>query len=55
MANNHDAIHPLEYGVTLAREIPGAQFKVVTAKSISVDRHQEETQRFLEDFLLAHF
>jgi pimeloyl-ACP methyl ester carboxylesterase len=55
LANDRDAIHPLEYGVTLAREIPGAQFKELTPKSVSVDLHQEETQRFLEDFLLNHF
>jgi sugar phosphate isomerase/epimerase/pimeloyl-ACP methyl ester carboxylesterase len=55
LANGRDAIHPLEYGVTLAREIPGAQFKELTPKSVSLHLHQEETQRFLEDFLLAHF
>jgi pimeloyl-ACP methyl ester carboxylesterase len=55
LANDHDAIHPLAYGVTLAREIPGAQFKELTAKSISVDLHREETQRFLEDFLFCYF
>jgi sugar phosphate isomerase/epimerase/pimeloyl-ACP methyl ester carboxylesterase len=55
LATARDAIHPLEYGVTLAREIPGAQFKELTPKSISVDQHREETQRFVEDFLLSHF
>jgi sugar phosphate isomerase/epimerase/pimeloyl-ACP methyl ester carboxylesterase len=55
LANDHDAIHPLEFGVTLAREIPGAEFKELTPKSISADLHREETQRFLEDFLLRHF
>ena len=33
LANGRDAIHPLEYGVTLAREIPGAEFKELTPKS----------------------
>jgi pimeloyl-ACP methyl ester carboxylesterase len=55
MANDDDVIHPLEYGVTLAREIPGAEFKELTPKAVSVDLHQEETQRFLEAFLLRHF
>jgi len=55
LANDHDSIHPLEYGVTLAREIPGAEFKELTSKSISVELHQEETQRFLKTFLLEHF
>jgi sugar phosphate isomerase/epimerase/pimeloyl-ACP methyl ester carboxylesterase len=55
LANGRDAVHPLEYGVTLAREIPGAEFKELTPKADSVERHQEETQRFLEDFLRRHF
>jgi sugar phosphate isomerase/epimerase/pimeloyl-ACP methyl ester carboxylesterase len=55
MANDHDAIHPLAYGVTLAREIPGAEFKELTPKSVNADLHRQETQRFLEDFLLGHF
>ncbi len=55
MAGDHDPIHPLEYGVTLAREIPGAEFKELTPKSFNADLHQEEAQRFLEDFLLRHF
>jgi sugar phosphate isomerase/epimerase/pimeloyl-ACP methyl ester carboxylesterase len=55
LANDHDPIHPLEYGVTLSREIPGAEFKELTPKFLSADRHREETQRFLEDFLLRYF
>jgi pimeloyl-ACP methyl ester carboxylesterase len=55
LANGRDAIHPLEFGVTLAREIPGADFKELTPKSVSLEQHLEETQRFLEDFLLRHF
>ncbi|HEY3863709.1 MAG TPA: alpha/beta fold hydrolase [Verrucomicrobiae bacterium] len=55
LANDHDAIHPLEYGVTLAREIPRAEFKELTPKAVSADLHREETQRFLENFLLSHF
>jgi sugar phosphate isomerase/epimerase/pimeloyl-ACP methyl ester carboxylesterase len=55
LANARDSIHPLEYGVTLAREIPGAEFKELTPKADSVERHAEETQRFLEDFLRRHF
>jgi pimeloyl-ACP methyl ester carboxylesterase len=55
LANDHDAIHPLEFGVTLAREIPGAEFKELTPKSVNAELHREETQRFLADFLLRHF
>jgi pimeloyl-ACP methyl ester carboxylesterase len=55
MAGGKDAIHPLEFGLTLAREIPNAEFKELTPKSVSVEAHLEETQRFLEDFLRRHF
>ena len=55
LANDHDAIHPLEFGVTLSREIPGAEFKELTPKSVDAELHREETQTFLEDFLLRHF
>jgi pimeloyl-ACP methyl ester carboxylesterase len=55
VANNHDVIHPFEYGVTLAREIPGAEFREVTSKRISVELHQEQTRRCLADFLRRHF
>jgi pimeloyl-ACP methyl ester carboxylesterase len=55
MSSDLDPIHPLEYGVTLAREIPGAQFKELTPKFVNTEMHQIETQRFLENFLLEHF
>ncbi len=55
LANRQDPIHPFEYGVTLAREIPGAAFKELTPKSVSVEQHNAEVQRFVEDFLLEHF
>jgi sugar phosphate isomerase/epimerase/pimeloyl-ACP methyl ester carboxylesterase len=55
LASDHDAIHPLEFGVTLSREIPGAEFKELTPKTVDAEVHREETQLFLEDFLLRHF
>jgi len=55
LASDRDPLHPLAYGATLAREIPGAQFKELTPKSVSVDLHQAEAQRFLENFLLDRF
>jgi sugar phosphate isomerase/epimerase/pimeloyl-ACP methyl ester carboxylesterase len=55
LANDRDAIHPLEFGLTLAHEIPGAEFKEVTPKSVDAERHREETQNCLADFLLRHF
>jgi pimeloyl-ACP methyl ester carboxylesterase len=55
MACGMDAIHPYSFGVTLAREIPGAEFKELTSKSVSLELYEQETQRFLEDFLLRHY
>jgi pimeloyl-ACP methyl ester carboxylesterase len=55
LANRQDPIHPFEYGEILAREIPGAEFKELTPKAVSVEQHNADTQRFIEDFLLRHF
>ena len=55
LANHQDPVHPFEFGATLAREIPGAEFKELTPKAVSVEQHNAETQRFIEDFLLRHF
>lgn len=55
MSNRQDPVHPFEYGETLAQEIPRAEFRELTPKSVSVDRHNEEAQRFIEEFLLQHF
>ena len=38
LANRQDPIHPFEFGETLAREIPGAEFHELTCKSVSVER-----------------
>jgi pimeloyl-ACP methyl ester carboxylesterase len=55
LASQRDPVHPFEYGATLAREIPGAAFKELTPKAVSVGQYNAETQRFIEDFLLEHF
>jgi pimeloyl-ACP methyl ester carboxylesterase len=55
LANRRDPVHPYEFGVALAREIPGAQFKELTSKAVSVEKHNAEVQQFIEDFLLQHF
>jgi pimeloyl-ACP methyl ester carboxylesterase len=54
LANRHDPIHPFDYGEVYARLIPGAEFKEITAKSISVEQHGRDVQRFIEDFLKRH-
>jgi pimeloyl-ACP methyl ester carboxylesterase len=55
LAGRQDPVHPFEYGGILAREIPGAKFKELTPKAVSVEQHNADTQRFIEDFLLEHF
>lgn len=55
LANRADPVHPFEFGETLAREIPGAEFKELTPKSVSVEEHHTQAQRFLEEFLVKHF
>ena len=55
MANRQDPIHPFAYGETLARIIPGAEFRELTPKSVSVERHAEDVQRHLEKFFQRRF
>jgi len=51
LASRQDPIHPFEFGEILAREIPGAEFKELTPKSVSRDRHAAEVQEFVGSFL----
>lgn len=51
MANRLDPIHPFAYGEELAREIPGAVFREIAAKSVSVEQHGGDVQQALEEFL----
>jgi len=51
LANQNDPIHPWEFGEELAREIPGAQLREITAKSISLDQHTRDVQAALDAFL----
>ncbi|MBI4657274.1 MAG: alpha/beta fold hydrolase [Verrucomicrobia bacterium] len=55
LANRSDPIHPFEYGETLARIIPNAEFQELTSKSVSVEQHGRDVQRFIEDFLDRQF
>ena len=55
LANRQDPIHPFEYGETLAQSIPGAEFREITAKSVSLESHTSDVQRVLTEFLQAHF
>jgi pimeloyl-ACP methyl ester carboxylesterase len=55
LASRQDPIHPFEFGEILAREIPGAEFKELTPKSVSRDRHAAEVQEFVGSFLRRRF
>ena len=55
LANRQDQIHPYEFGATLARMIPGATFRELTPKSVSVEAHGADVQRHIEAFLRSHF
>lgn len=55
LANRFDPIHPYEYAVEMRRLIPGAEFKEITAKAVSVEQHNADVQHALDDFLHRHF
>jgi pimeloyl-ACP methyl ester carboxylesterase len=53
LSTRRDPIHPFEFGQVLAREIPGAQFRELTAKAESVERYTAELRKELASFLAA--
>lgn len=53
LANREDPIHPFEFGQRLAQAIPGAQFKELAPKSVSLERHREDVQAAVAEFLLT--
>jgi pimeloyl-ACP methyl ester carboxylesterase len=55
LANRFDPIHPYEYALELRQLIPAAEFQEITAKSISVEQHNADVQRCLDDFLRRRF
>jgi len=55
LGNRFDPIHPYEYAEEMSRLIPGAEFREVTAKSISLDQHNADVQSALSDFLKRRF
>jgi hypothetical protein len=50
LANHHDPIHPWEFGQELAREIPGALLREITAKSLNLEQHTRDVQAALDTF-----
>lgn len=55
LANRFDPIHPFEYGAEMQQLIPGAEFREITAKGVSLEQHNADVQNALNDFLLRHF
>lgn len=52
LANRQDPIHPFNYGQILAKRIAGAEFKEITPKSQSLDKHNADTQSAISNFLV---
>jgi pimeloyl-ACP methyl ester carboxylesterase len=55
LANRQDPIHPFACGESLAQRIPQAEFRELTPKSVSSERHAAEVQQFIAAFLERHF
>ena len=55
LANQQDPIHPWDFAETLAANIPGAELRELTSKSVDVDRHAEDVRRHIGEFLLKNF
>jgi pimeloyl-ACP methyl ester carboxylesterase len=55
LANRQDVIHPFTYGEALAQAIRRAELHELTPKSVSKERHTEDVQRLVGDFLVRHF
>lgn len=55
LGNKHDPIHPYEYAVQTADLIPGAILCEITSKSISLEKHNADTQQAIGEFLKTRF
>jgi pimeloyl-ACP methyl ester carboxylesterase len=51
IVNSLDALHPVEYGVKLAADIPGAQLVEVAPKEKDPALHARESQHAIESFV----
>lgn len=54
LANDLDPIHPLDYGLRLAAEIPNAEFREIPSKSRDLPAHLTAVQSHLEEFLTRY-
>lgn len=55
LANHLDPIHPFDYGVQLAAEIPNAEFREIPSKSSDLEGHLAAVQSNIQDFLTRYF
>jgi pimeloyl-ACP methyl ester carboxylesterase len=55
LGNRQDPIHPWSFAETLAHLIPGAEFREITPKSVSLEAHAADVQRSIDAFLTTHF
>src|SRR5882672_1045777 len=55
LGNRFDPIHPCEYAVEMHRLIPGAEFQEITSKSVSLEEHNADVQRWIDSFLKRRF
>ncbi len=55
LANRRDPIHPYEYAEELSRTIPGAMFRELTPKSVSLIGHGQDVRMAFEAFLNRSF
>ena len=51
LGNHCDPVHPFAMAEELARVIPGAAFREITSKSVSIEQHTADVQNALETFL----
>ena len=55
LGNRRDPIHPFEYAEEVARCIPGAELRELTPKSVSLDQHNADVQRWVDAFFRRSF
>ena len=55
LGNHLDPVHPWDFAQTLAHQIPGADLVELTPKSWSLERHADDLQKAIDDFLARNF
>jgi len=55
LANRQDPVHPYPFGKAVAQAIPAAEFRELTPKSICVEQHGADVQRYITEFLERNF